>query len=150
MDKRKRNLVRIIVGTVLLAALAYAPLTGGWRFAAYLVPYLVVGYDVLLKAAKGVKNRKAFDESLLRAIATIGAMALAVYEDGDYTEGIAVMLLYQVGEWFQSYAVSRSRRDISNLMDIRPDYANIEQPNGQLEQVPPEEVAVGTEIVVQP
>ena len=150
MDKRKRNLVRIIVGTVLLAALAYAPLTGGWRFAAYLVPYLVVGYDVLLKAAKGVKNRKAFDESLLMAIATIGAMALAVYEDGDYTEGIAVMLLYQVGEWFQSYAVSRSRRDISNLMDIRPDYANIEQPNGQLEQVPPEEVAVGTEIVVQP
>ncbi len=150
MDKRKRNLMRIILAAVLLAALAYAPLEGGWRFAAYLVPYLVVGYDVLLKAVKGVKNRKTFDESLLMAIATIGAMALAVYEDGDYTEGIAVMLFYQVGEWFQSYAVGRSRRDISKLMDIRPDYANIEQANGKLEQVTPEDVAVGSVIVVQP
>lgn len=150
MDKKKRNLVRIIAAAVMLAVLAYAPLAGGWRFAAYLVPYLVVGYDVLLKAAKGVKNRKAFDESLLMAIATIGAMALAVYEDGDYTEGIAVMLFYQVGEWFQSYAVGRSRRDISELMDIRPDYANIEKENGQLEKVDPEEVQPGTIIVVQP
>ena len=130
--KQKKNLLRIIVAAVLLVVLAYAPLTGGPRFVAYLLPYLIVGYDILLKAGKGIKNRKAFDECLLMAIATLGAMALAIYEDGDYTEAIAVMLFYQVGEWFQSYAVGRSRRDISALMDIRPDYANLEGEDGQL------------------
>ncbi|SEA06815.1 heavy metal translocating P-type ATPase [Selenomonas ruminantium] len=148
--KQKKNLLRIIVAAVLLVVLAYAPLTGGARFAAYLLPYLIVGYDILLKAGKGIKNRKAFDECLLMAIATIGAMALAIYEDGDYTEAIAVMLFYQVGEWFQSYAVGRSRRDISALMDIRPDYANLEGEDGQLERVDPDEVEIGAIIVVKP
>ncbi|WP_037352817.1 heavy metal translocating P-type ATPase [Selenomonas sp. FC4001] len=148
--KQKKNLLRIIVAAVLLVVLAYAPLTGGPRFVAYLLPYLIVGYDILLKAGKGIKNRKAFDECLLMAIATIGAMALAIYEDGDYTEAIAVMLFYQVGEWFQSYAVGRSRRDISALMDIRPDYANLEGEDGQLKRVDPDEVEIGAIIVVKP
>lgn len=148
--KQKKNLLRIIVAAVLLVVLAYAPLTGGPRFVAYLLPYLIVGYDILLKAGKGIKNRKAFDECLLMAIATLGAMALAIYEDGDYTEAIAVMLFYQVGEWFQSYAVGRSRRDISALMDIRPDYANLEGEDGQLERVDPDEVEIGAIIVVKP
>ncbi len=148
--KQRRNLIRIVAAAVMLAALAYAPLVGMPRFIAYLVPYLVVGYDVLAKAFKGIRNRQAFDESLLMGVATIGAMVLAVYEDGDYTEGIAVMLFYQIGEWFQSYAVGRSRRDISALMDIRPDYANIEGENGQLTKVDPDVVEVGTVIVVQP
>ena len=148
--KQKKNLLRIIVAAVLLVVLAYAPLTGGPRFVAYLLPYLIVGYDILLKAGKGIKNRKAFDECLLMAIATLGAMALAIYEDGDYTEAIAVMLFYQVGEWFQSYAVGRSRRDISALMDIRPDYANLEGEDGQLERVEPDEVEIGAIIVVKP
>ena len=148
--KQKKNLLRIIVAAVLLVVLAYAPLTGGPRFVAYLIPYLIVGYDILLKAGKGIKNRKAFDECLLMAIATLGAMALAIYEDGDYTEAIAVMLFYQVGEWFQSYAVGRSRRDISALMDIRPDYANLEGEDGQLERVEPDEVEIGAIIVVKP
>ena len=148
--KQKKNLLRIIVAAVLLVVLAYAPLTGGPRFVAYLLPYLIVGYDNLLKAGKGIKNRKAFDECLLMAIATLGAMALAIYEDGDYTEAIAVMLFYQVGEWFQSYAVGRSRRDISALMDIRPDYANLEGEDGQLERVDPDEVEIGAIIVVKP
>lgn len=148
--KQRRNLIRIVAAAVMLAALAYAPLVGMPRFIAYLVPYLVVGYDVLAKAFKGIRNRQAFDESLLMGVATIGAMALAVYEDGDYTEGIAVMLFYQIGEWFQSYAVGRSRSDISALMDIRPDYANIEGENGQLTKVDPDVVEVGTVIVVQP
>ena len=148
--KQKKNLLRIIVAAVLLVVLAYAPLTGGPRFVAYLLPYLIVGYDILLKACKGIKNRKAFDECLLMAIATLGAMALAIYEDGDYTEAIAVMLFYQVGEWFQSYAVGRSRRDISALMDIRPDYANLEGEDGQLERVDPDEVEIGAIIVVKP
>ncbi|SFT79420.1 Cd2+/Zn2+-exporting ATPase [Selenomonas sp. GACV-9] len=149
-NKQRRNLIRIVAAAVMLVGLAYAPLAGMPRFVAYLVPYLVVGYDVLAKAFKGIKNRQVFDESLLMGIATIGAMALAVYEDGDYTEGIAVMLFYQIGEWFQSYAVGRSRRDISALMDIRPDYANIEGENGQLAKIDPDEVEVGTVIVVQP
>lgn len=148
--KQKKNLVRIIIAAILLIALAYAPLAGLPRFIAYLVPYVVVGYDVVLKAYKGIRNRQPFDEYLLMAIATIGAMTLAVYEDGDYTEAIAVMLFYQIGEWFQSYAVGRSRRDISDLMDIRPDYANIEGESGELEQVDPDEVEVGTVIVVKP
>ena len=148
--KQKKNLLRIIVAAVLLIILSYAPLTGGGRFIAYLIPYLIVGYDILLKAGKGIKNRRAFDECLLMAIATIGAMALAVYEDGDYTEAIAVMLFYQIGEWFQSYAVGRSRRDISALMDIRPDYANLQRENGELEKVDPDEVEIGSVIVVKP
>ena len=120
------------------------------RFGFYLVPYLIIGYDILWKAFKGVKNRQPFDESLLMAIATLGAIILAVYEDGDYTEAIGVMLFYQIGEWFQSYAVGKSRRNISELMDIRPDYANVERENGQLEAVDPDEVEVGTIIVVKP
>ena len=149
-EKQKRNLVRIIAAAVLLVVLTYVPLSGMARLAGYLVPYFIIGYDVLWKAFKGIRNRQPFDECLLMAIATIGAMALAVYEDGDYLEGIAVMLFYQIGEWFQSYAVGRSRRDISELMDIRPDYANIETANGQLERVDPDEVEPGTVIVVQP
>ena len=149
-QKQKKNLVRIVVAAILLVALAYVPLAGLPRFLAYLVPYFIVGYDILYKAGKGIKNRRAFDESLLMAIATLGAMALAVYEDGDYTEAIAVMLFYQVGEWFQSYAVGRSRRDISELMDIRPDYANLQQADGSLEQVDPYEVEIGSVIVVKP
>ena len=146
--KQKRNLIRIIVSAVLMIALKYVPVSGGARFLLYLVPYIIIGYDILIKAFKGIKNRQAFDESLLMAIATLGAIALAVYEDGDYTEAIAVMLFYQVGEWFQSYAVGRSRRNISELMDIRPDYANVEKEDGQLEQVDPDEVEIGTVIVV--
>ena len=148
--KQKKNLMRIIITAVLMIFLAYLPLAGWPRFLAYLVPYFLVGYDILYKAGKGIKNRQAFDESLLMAIATLGAMALAVYEDGDYTEAIAVMLFYQVGEWFQAYAVGRSRRDISALMDIRPDYANIEQEDGTLEQIDPDEVEIGSIIVVKP
>ena len=148
--KQKKNLIRIIITAVLMLVLAYMPLSGWPRFFAYLVPYFLVGYDILYKAGKGIKNRRTFDESLLMAIATLGAMALAVYEDGDYTEAIAVMLFYQVGEWFQAYAVGRSRRDISALMDIRPDYANIEQEDGTLAQVDPDEVEIGSVIVVKP
>lgn len=148
--KQKKNLVRIIVAAVLMVALAYAPLAGLPRFAAYLVPYFIVGYDILYKAGKGIQKRQPFNESLLMAVATIGAMALAVSEDGDYTEAIAVMLFYQVGEWFQAYAVGRSRRDISSLMDIRPDYANLEQADGSLAQVDPDEVEIGSVIVVKP
>ena len=148
--KQKKNLIRIIITAVLMLVLAYMPLSGWSRFFAYLVPYVLVGYDILYKAGKGIKNRRTFDESLLMAIATLGAIALAVYEDGDYTEAIAVMLFYQVGEWFQAYAVGRSRRDISALMDIRPDYANMEQEDGTLAQVDPDEVEIGSVIVVKP
>ena len=148
--KQKKNLIRIIIASVLMIILTFVPVKGFLRFILYLIPYFVVGGDVLKKAFKGIKNKQAFDESLLMAIATIGAMAIAVYEDGDYTEAIAVMLFYQIGEWFQSYAVGKSRRNISELMDIRPDYANIEDENGQLEQVDPDEIEIGTIIVVQP
>ena len=148
--KQKRNLMRIIVAAILMIVLHFAPVSGMVRFGLYLVPYLIIGYDILWKAFKGVKNRQPFDESLLMAIATLGAIILAVYEDGDYTEAIGVMLFYQIGEWFQSYAVGKSRRNISELMDIRPDYANVERKNGQLEAVDPDEVEVGTVIVVKP
>ena len=148
--KQKRNLIRIIVAAILMIVLHFAPVSGMVRFGLYLVPYLIIGYDILWKAFKGVKNRQPFDESLLMAIATLGAIILAVYEDGDYTEAIGVMLFYQIGEWFQSYAVGKSRRNISELMDIRPDYANVERKNGQLEAVDPDEVEVGTIIVVKP
>ena len=148
--KQKRNLIRIIVAAILMIVLHFAPVSGMVRFGLYLVPYLIIGYDILWKAFKGVKNRQPFDESLLMAIATLGAIILAVYEYGDYTEAIGVMLFYQIGEWFQSYAVGKSRRNISELMDIRPDYANVERENGQLEAVDPDEVEVGTIIVVKP
>lgn len=148
--KQKRNLIRIIVAAILMIVLHFAPVSGMVRFGFYLVPYLIIGYDILWKAFKGVKNRQPFDESLLMAIATLGAIILAVYQDGDYMEAIGVMLFYQIGEWFQSYAVGKSRRNISELMDIRPDYANVERENGQLEAVDPDEVEVGTIIVVKP
>lgn len=147
--KQKKMLARILTAAVLMIFLNFLPVQGMVRFALYLVPYLVIGYDILIKAWKGIRNRQAFDESFLMAVATIGAMALAVYEDGDYTEAIAVMLFYQVGEWFQSYAVGKSRRNISELMDIRPDYANVEQ-DGALVQTDPDEVQIGAVIVVQP
>ncbi len=142
-------LARILIAAALLIGFHFLPFTGYVRFLFYLIPYLVIGYDILIKAFKGIKNRQPFDESLLMAVATIGAIAIALHGDGDYTEAIAVMLFYQVGEWFQSYAVGKSRRNISDLMDIRPDYANIEQ-DGKLEQVDPDEVEIGSVIVVQP
>ena len=148
--KQKKMLVRIIITAVMLVGLKFIPLTGILQLAAYLVAYLVIGYDILKKAGKGILNGRAFDENFLMAIATLGAFFLAVWtKSGDYVEGIAVMLFYQIGELFQSYAVGKSRRNISALMDIRPDYANIEQ-DGKLEQVDPDEVAVGSVIVVQP
>lgn len=147
--KQKKMLIRILVSAALLIGFNFLPVTGTLRFVCYLIPYLVIGYDILIKAYKGIRNRQPFDESLLMSVATVGAMAIAIYEDGDYTEAIAVMLFYQIGEWFQSYAVGKSRRNISELMDIRPDYANIEK-DGKLEQVDPDEVEVGSVIVVQP
>ena len=148
--KQARMLVRILLAAALLIALHFVPAEGWVRFGFYLVPYLVIGYDILLKAARGIARRQVFDECFLMAVATVGAIALALYEgSGDYTEAVAVMLFYQIGEWFQSYAVGRSRRSISQLMDIRPDYANVER-EGRLEQVDPDEVEVGTVIVVQP
>src|SRR5699024_1133698 len=136
--KQKKMLARILLAAFLLVAFNFAPAEGWIRFVLYLIPYLVIGYDILLKALKGIKNRQVFDESFLMAVATIGAVALAIYEkSGDYTEAVAVMLFYQIGEWFQSYAVGKSRRNISELMDIRPDYANMER-NGKLEKVDPD------------
>ena len=147
--KQKKTLIRIIAAVILLCIIYVLPISGWMRFAAYMVPYGIIGYDVLRKAVKGICNRQVFDENFLMAVATIGAVALAVYEDGDYTEAIAVMLFYQIGELFQGYAVGKSRKNISELMDIRPDYANIEV-NGKLEQVDPDEVEIGTILVVQP
>ena len=164
MTKKQRVMMaRILISAGILLALQFIsaemfdtacgylfPSAGRWlRFGCYLVDYLIIGYDILKKAAKGIKNRQVFDESFLMAVATIGAMALAIYENGEYLEAIAVMLFYQIGEWFQGYAVGKSRRNISNLMDIRPDYANVES-NGKLEQVDPDEVGIGSVIVVQP
>ena len=148
--KQKKMLIRILTAAVMLIVLSVIPVKGLARFVLYMIPYLVIGYDILWKAVNGVKNRQVFDESFLMAVATVGAVALAVYEkSGDYTEAIAVMLFYQIGELFQSYAVGKSRRNISELMDIRPDYANIEK-DGKLERVDPDEVGIGTVIVVQP
>ncbi len=164
MTKKQRvMMIRILISAGILLALQFVsaemfdkadsylfPSAGRWlRFGCYLVDYLIIGYDILRKAVKGIKNRQVFDESFLMAVATIGAMALAIYENGEYLEAIAVMLFYQIGEWFQGYAVGKSRRNISNLMDIRPDYANVER-NGKLEQVDPDEVGIGSVIVVQP
>ncbi len=161
--KQKVMLGRILIAAALLLGLQSLPAeffaqadaylfpgAGRWlRFALYLTDYFIIGYDILKKAIRGILNRQVFDENFLMAVATVGAMALAIYENGDYLEAIAVMLFYQVGEWFQSYAVGKSRRNISDMMDIRPDYANIEQ-NGRLEQVDPDEVEIGSIIVVQP
>lgn len=148
--KQKKMLIRIAITAVMLIALAFLPLTGIWRLLAYVAAYLVIGYDILRKAGIGIIHGRAFDECFLMAIATLGAFFLAVWtKSGDYVEGISVMLFYQIGELFQSYAVGKSRRNISALMDIRPDYANIEK-DGKLEQVDPDEVAVGSIIVVQP
>ena len=148
--KQKKMLARIIIAAVLLIVLHFVPIMGIPRFICYLAVYLVIGYDIVKKAFKGIKNGQVFDENFLMAIATIGAFALAVYEkSGDYNESIAVMLFYQIGELFQSYAVGKSRRNITELMDIRPDYANIEN-DGKLEKVDPDEVEVGSVIVVQP
>ena len=148
--KQKTMLRRILAAAAMLIALQFIPAAGALRFVLYMIPYFTIGYDILIKAGKGIKNRQVFDESFLMAVATVGAIALALYGgSGDYTEAIAVMLFYQVGEWFQSCAVGKSRRSISELMDIRPDYANIER-DGQLEQVDPDEVEIGSIIVVQP
>lgn len=148
--KQKKMLIRIIIASVLLIALALSPITGYLRLALFLIPYFIVGYDILLKAAKGFTNGRIFDENLLMTIATLGAIAIALYDNtGDYTEAVAVMLFYQIGEWFQGYAVGKSRKNISELMDIRPDYANIEK-DGQLVKVDPDEVQIGDIIVVQP
>ncbi len=162
-QKQKKMLVRILAAAALLLGLQLVPAgvfagldgmlfpsAGRWvRFALYLADYILIGHDILRKAWKGIQNRQVFDENFLMAVATVGAMALAIYENGDYLEAIAVMLFYQIGEWFQSYAVGKSRRNISELMDIRPDYANVER-DGRLEQVDPDEVEIGSVIVVQP
>lgn len=164
MTKKQRTMmIRILISASVLLGLQFVsaemfntfdenlfPSAGRWiRFACYLIDYFIIGYDILKKAVKGIKNRRVFDENFLMAVATVGAMALAIYENGEYLEAIAVMLFYQIGEWFQGYAVGKSRRNISNLMDIRPDYANVER-NGKLEQVDPDEVGIGSVIVVQP
>ena len=143
--KQKKVFIRIIVAAVLMVVLSLLPIDGWLKFVLFMIPYLVIGHDILLKAWKGILNRQVFDENFLMAVATIGAILL-----GDYREGVAVMLFYQIGELFQSYAVGKSRRNISELMDIRPDYANIEKEDGTLEQVDPDEVEIGSVIVVQP
>ena len=147
--KQKKVLRRILIAAAMLVALAFIPSDGILRFCLYMIPYLVIGHDILRKAFLGIRNKRIFDENFLMAVATIGAIILAVTHSGDYLEAIAVMLFYQVGELFQSYAVGKSRRSIAALMDIRPDYANIRR-DGILEQVDPEEVPIGSEIVVQP
>lgn len=148
--KQKKMLARIVIATIMVVALHFIPVAGFPQFGLYLITYLVIGYDILIKAGKGIWNRQVFDENFLMAIATVGAFALAIYaQSGDYVEGIAVMLFFQVGELFQSYAVGKSRRNISALMDIRPDYANVEH-GGKLEKVDPDEVGIGSIIVVQP
>ena len=147
--KQKKMLARILIAAALMIVLHFVPAEGAVRFLLYMIPYLVIGYDILIKAFKGICNRQVFDESFLMAVATIGAIALAITDNGDYTEAIAVMLFYQIGEWFQSYAVGKSRRNISELMDIRPDHANVER-DGRLEQVDPDEVEIGTHIIVRP
>ena len=148
--KQKTMLARILISAALLISLGFVPVTGVPRFICYMAAYLVIGYDILIKAGRGILNRQVTDENFLMAVATIGAIALALYEgSGDYTEAVAVMLFYQIGELFQSCAVGKSRRSISELMDIRPDYANVET-DGRLEKADPDDVEVGSVIVVQP
>ena len=153
--KQKKTLYRIIIAAVLMVALHFVPVEGYLRFALYLVPYFIIGYDILRKAVLGICHGEVFDENFLMAVATVGAMLLGVYNEskgleGEFAEGVAVMLFYQIGELFQAVAVGRSRKNISALMDIRPDYANIEDQEGNLEQVDPDDVEVGTVILVQP
>ena len=148
--QQKKNLIRIIITGILLLALHFVPVDGWIRFVLYMIPYGIIGYDILIKAGKGIINRQPFDECLLMSIATIGAIVLAVSRSGDYVEAITVMLFYQVGEWFQSYAVGKSRRNIADLMDIAPDYANIMGEDGELEEVDPDDVEIGSTIVVKP
>lgn len=147
--KQKIMLWRILISIAMLIALGFSPVQGYLKFTLYMVVYLIIGYDILLKALKGIKNRQMFDESFLMTVATVGAIALGLYKSGDYTEAVAVMLFYQIGEWFQGYAVGKSRRNISELMDIRPDYANLEQ-NGKITKVDPDEVGIGSVIVINP
>lgn len=147
--KQKKMFTRILIAAVMMVVLELLPTTGILRFGLYMIPYLVIGYDILRKAFRGILNRRIFDENFLMVVATLGAIAVGLAGTGDYTEAIAVMLFYQIGELFQSYAVGKSRKNISELMDIRPDYANVEQ-EGELVKVDPDEVAVGTEIIVQP
>ncbi|MBE5986319.1 MAG: cadmium-translocating P-type ATPase [Paenibacillaceae bacterium] len=147
--KQKKMLGRIILSAILIVVLEQLPIAGMLRFGLFLVPYLIIGYDILIKAFNGIRNKQVFDENFLMAVATIGAMMVGIFGEGDYTEAIAVMLFYQVGELFQSYAVGKSRKNISELMDIRPDYANVER-NGKLERVDPDEVGIGSVIIVQP
>lgn len=147
--KQKKVLIRIIITAILMIGLEFAPVEGYGRFALYLIPYGIIGYDILRKAFRGILNRQVFDENFLMAVATVGAMAIGLLDTGDYVEAISVMLLYQIGELFQSYAVGKSRKNISALMDIRPDYANIEE-DGKLKKVDPDDVEVGTVIVVHP
>lgn len=148
-QKQKKNLIRIIIAAMFMVVLHFVPAMGFLRFLLYMIPYLVVGYDILIKAWKGIKNRQPLDECLLMVIATLGAIAIALLDTGDYVEAVAVMLFYQIGEWFQSYAVGKSRRNITDLMDIRPDYANIEK-DGRLLRVDPDEVEIGSIIICQP
>lgn len=147
-SKQRKNLARIVIAAALLIGLSFVEVVGTTKFLLYMLPYLIVGYDILIKAAKGIKNLRGLDENFLMAVATIGAVALAIYDNGDYTEAVAVMLFYQIGEWFQSYAIGKSRQSITALMDIRPDYANVEV-DGKLERVDPDEVEIGTTIVVK-
>lgn len=147
--KQKKMLGRIILSAILIVVLEQLPIAGMLRLGLFLVPYLIIGYDILIKAFNGIRNKQVFDENFLMAVATIGAMMVGIFGEGDYTEAIAVMLFYQVGELFQSYAVGKSRKNISELMDIRPDYANVER-NGMLERVDPDEVGIGSIIIVQP
>ena len=153
--KQKKVLYRIIIAAILIVVLYFVPVEGYLRFALYLIPYFIIGYDILRKAALGIAHGEVFDENFLMAVATVGAMLLGVYNEsrgleGEFAEGVAVMLFYQVGELFQSVAVGKSRKNITALMDIRPDYANMEKEDGSLEQVAPEDVEPGTVIVVQP
>ena len=147
--KQKKNLIRIIITSLMLIALIFISVQGIVRPVLYFIPYLIIGYDVLIKAGKGIINLQPFDECFLMSLATVGAFALGLFGDGDYTEAVAVMLFYQIGEWFQSYAVGKSRKNISSLMDLRPDYVNIDDGEG-LRRVDPDEVEIGTIITVAP
>ncbi|MBQ7975734.1 MAG: heavy metal translocating P-type ATPase, partial [Clostridia bacterium] len=147
--KQRKMLTRIIISSAMMICLQFLPVSGIIQFILYLIPYLVIGYDILIKAAKGILRKQIFDENFLMAIATIGAMIIGIIGTGDYVEAVAVMLFYQIGEFFQSYAVGKSRKNISALMDIRPDYANVEC-DGKLEQVDPDDVEIGTMMIVQP
>ena len=150
MNKRqKKNLIRIIVSAVLMIGFVFVPVEGIWKLLLFLIPYFIIGYDILIKAGKGIIHFQPFDECFLMTLATVGAMIVGLMGDGDFVEAVAVMLFYQIGEWFQSYAVGKSRKNITELMDIRPDHANVEK-DGELIETDPDEVEVGMVIVVKP